>query len=264
MICYGCDNRSVSTADFNNFVVLPGSHYVMELRAPTSHVPIQLQQVSATAMTQLHNNTLSHAHASVDFVLHYVSVQYYADNAEVTFHQKIPVKWKNGIIGKEDRTTLTIVDTPSLEELQYRIRKSLDFSIELKKTNSYSFFFSLASALIWKESTPAPPPPLEKVDYTSLYLKGCSDFPDYLADLLGPDRYLDELAGIEVGHAYPEVEARFKKMYDQAPPRHVDGHDLKLGEHTSEIGGTVVALHQYISPSFLAYYTVDHDAPART
>ena len=262
MICFGCNNRSVSTVDFNNFVVLPGSHYAMELRAPTPHVPvpIQLQQVSATAKTNLHLNTLSHAHASVDFVLQYVSAEYYANNDEIAFHNKIPLKWKNGIIGKVDRATLTIVDTPSLEELQHRIRQALDFSIELKKTNPYSFFFSLASALIWKESTPAPPPPLEKVDYTSLYLKGCSDFPDYLADLLGPDRYLDELAGIEVGHAYPEVEARFKKMYDQAPPRHVDGHDLKLGEHTSEIGGTVVALHQYISPSFLAYYTVDHDA----
>ena len=109
MICYGCDNRSVLTADFNNFVVLPGSHYVMKLRAPTSHVPIQLQQVSATGMTKLHNNTLSHAHAFVDFVLNYVSVKYYADNDEVAFHHKIPEKWKHGIIGKEDRTALTII-----------------------------------------------------------------------------------------------------------------------------------------------------------
>ena len=118
--------------------------------------------------------------------------------------------------------------------------------------------------MIWKESTPDPPPPplekVEKVDYTSIYLNGCSDFPDYLADQLGPDQYLDQLAGIEVGHTNPEVEARFQRMYDQEPPRHVDGHDLKLGEHTTEIGGTVVALHQYLSPAFLGYYTVDHDA----
>ena len=41
MIYYGgCDNRSVSTADINNFVILPGNHYTMELRSPTSHVPI--------------------------------------------------------------------------------------------------------------------------------------------------------------------------------------------------------------------------------
>jgi hypothetical protein len=100
----------------------------------------------------------------------------------------------------------------------------------------------------------------EKIDYEALYLKGCSDFPAFLADLLGPDWYLDHLAGVDVGHYYPEVEARFQKMYDHAPPRHVDCHDLKLGNDSLEIGGTVVAIHQYISPSFLAYYTVDHDA----
>jgi hypothetical protein len=49
-------------------------------------------------------------------------------------------------------------------------------------------------------------------------------------------------------------------MHKQAPPRRVSKHDLMLGKDSLEIGGTVVALHQCVSPSFLSSYTVDHDS----
>ena len=138
--------------------------------------------------------------------------------------------------------------------MQDRIRKSIEFSCAQKKNNPQSKFFTRQSGLAWQ-------PTVEKIDYDALILKGCSDFPAYLQQLLSAkDQYLDELAGVDVGHVHPEVEGRFKKMYKQAPPPRVVGHDLKLGRHNEEIGGTVVALHQYISPKFLAYYTVDHDA----
>jgi hypothetical protein len=42
------------------------------------------------------------------------------------------------------------------------------------------------------------------------------------------------------------------RVHDQPPARHVDGHDLKLGKGSLEMGGAVVAIHQHITPSFLA------------
>jgi hypothetical protein len=109
------------------------------------------------------------------------------------------------------------------------------------------------------------------LDYTQLWAAAppvwwiagkCSAFPDYLHDLLGQHQYLDQLAGVvDLGHPNPDVVARFQQMYDQAPVGHVDKHDLLLGNDNSpEIGGTVLALHQFISPLFLAHYTMDHDA----
>ena len=47
---------------------------------------------------------------------------------------------------------------------------------------------------------------------------------------------------------------------DEAPPRRIQGIDLKVGKESDVVGGSIVALHQYLSPSFLAYYCIDHDA----
>jgi len=259
MICYGRDDLQVSTHDFNNFIVLPGSHFAMELYSSKVRVPIQLQRIPHAMEKQLHLDTLGHAHTTVDFVLDYVAKHYFPGNEDIAyFSSTVPERWKNHIIGKDDnRGKLQIVDVPSLQELQKRIRISLEFSCGQKLISPRSKFFNIASATAWRsEATPA----VHKIDYQDLYLKGCSDFPVHLAGILGSDQYLDHLAGVDVGHAYPEVEARFQKMYDQAPSRHVDGIDLKLGKDSLKIGGTVVAIHQYISPSFLAYYTVDHDS----
>jgi hypothetical protein len=47
---------------------------------------------------------------------------------------------------------------------------------------------------------------------------------------------------------------------EMAPGHGVVGVNLKKGKDSQTIGGTVVTIHQYISPQILAYYTVDHDA----
>ena len=99
----------------------------------------------------------------------------------------------------------------------------------------------------------------ENINYEEIYLRCCSEFPIYFGNLIN-SQYLDEHAGIEVAHSCPQVEAQFQKLMDLAPPPHVEGVDLKIGKDSDKIGGTVIAIHQYLSPKFLAYYTVDHDA----
>jgi hypothetical protein len=261
MLCYGRDDLLVSTKEFNEFAVLPRSHFFMELHSSTVNIPIRFHRVGLTKRKELQLHTLKAAQASVDFVLAYlIRHADFGDKDIAYFHKnrKIPLSWKNGILALPPRAKhLKIVDLPTLEDIQSRICESLEFSCTQKKNNPMSKFFTEESAWAWKTNASNS---AGKIDYQALYLKGCSEFPSYLGELLGPDQYLDQLAGVDVGHLYPEVEARFEKMYMHAPPRRVSKQDLMLGKGSSEIGGTVVALHQYVSPSFLAFYTVDHDS----
>jgi hypothetical protein len=260
MLCYGRDDMHVSTEELNKFAVLPSSQFLMELHTSAVNPPVRFKRVSNADRQELRQDALKGALASVHFVLAHLARHDFADNQDVVYLSKlsIPTNWGNSILGLSTRyPQFTVADVPSLEEVQHRIRMSLEYSLVLRKSNPKARFFTAKSGLAWKTVASAVPPP---IDYQALYLKGCSDFPNYIRDLLGPDQYLDQLAGVDVGTSYPEVEARFQKMYDQSPPRHVDGHDLKLGEFSKEVGGTVVAFHQFISPRFLAYYVVDHDA----
>jgi hypothetical protein len=262
MLCYGRDDQLVSPEAFNEFAVLPRSDYSMELHSSTVNVSNRFHRISPTERKELQLHTLNGAQASVDFVLAYLirhadfahqDIVYFHDNHE------IPRSWKNAILALSRRATLLkIIDAPSLEDLQFRIRASLDFSCAQKIKNGKSQFFCEESGWAWKTNASNA---AETIDYQALYLKGCSEFPAHLAELLGPDQYLDQLAGVvDLGHPNPDVVARFQQMYDQAPARHVDKHDLLLGKDNPEIGGTVLALHQFISPLFLAHYTMDHDA----
>jgi hypothetical protein len=183
----------------------------------------------------MHKETLkhAHAHASVDFVLSHVIEHHFPANEDIAFFSSnsnssnITLAWKNVIIGKGRRASqLDVADIPSLVDLQYCIRVSLEFSCKEKETIFRTWFFTFEiSGKAWWTT-------IEKtIDYQALYLQGCSAFPDYLRDLLGQHQYLDQLAGVvDLGHPNLDVVARFQQMYDQAPVRHVDKHDLLLGK----------------------------------
>jgi hypothetical protein len=172
----------------------------------------------------------------------------------------IPSKWENAILGKLDRSELSIVDLPTLQDLKSRILKAIDFAFIQKLQNTKSRFFSTHSGLAWKE-IPIEEPAVAPLNYHELYLQACSVFPAYLVNLLGDNnQYLDEHAGLKTSQLYPEVEAHFQKLMDIAPARRVVGVNLKKGKDSQTIGGTLVALHQFLSHQFLACYTVDHDA----
>jgi hypothetical protein len=258
MTCYGVDHSPVSIQQFNDFIIRPFSNFEFELSPPrTVPVSICFQSLSKEAQRERHCNTLDHAHATITFVLQHVLKEHYPGQTDLVFlATTLPLSWKNAIINNPHRSQLSVVDIPPLLELEDRIRQSIDFSLTLRITSPRARFFSVLSGSTWQE-TPVIP---EIINYEEIYLQGCSDFPAHLASLLGTDKYLDELAGVDVGHSHPEVEARFQKMYEQAPARHVEGHNLFMGKDGVKVGGTVLALHQYLSPAFLAYFVVDLDA----
>jgi hypothetical protein len=60
---------------------------------------------------------------------------------------------------------------------------------------------------------------------------------------------------------HPQVVKAVSRLLSQAPPPHVEKKYLKIGQgFDAELGGTVIAVHQFLSPEFLAYYLVDHDS----
>jgi hypothetical protein len=107
---------------------------------------------------------------------------------------------------------------------------------------------------------PASDVEVDERNFEDLVLEACSKFPAHLYSLLQEDgHYLDELAGVHIPYFDPMVAARFQAMYYQSPSQHLEGLDLMRGKDSHKLGGTTLALHQYLSPAFLAYYTADQD-----
>jgi hypothetical protein len=147
---------------------------------------------------------------------------------------------------------------PSLEELRLQVEKSISYSFSAKAANPKVHFISPASGVAW---CPASDVEVEEHNFEDLVLEACSKFPAHLSILLQEDgQYLDELACVHIPYFDPMVAARFQSMYDQSPSRHLEGIDLMRGKDSHKLGGTTLALHQYLSPAFLAYYTADQDS----
>ncbi len=256
--CCGGGVTAVSIADFDTCAVAPQTNCNLHLADNKVHLPIQLQRTAFGARKELRANTMKHAQESVKFMLGHAVKEFHCDNKDIEFFMQAPPsqKWLNCIVlGKVERSKTRTANPPSLSDLQHRVLKSLECSVAQKLAHPQAKFFTVESATAWKNAGVG-----NKIDCDRFFIKSCSEFPAYLRDLLGASQHLDELAGVEVGNPHPEAEKRFQAMCDQAPPRHVEGIDLKLGKSNSEIGGTVLAPHQCLSPRFLACCTVDHDS----
>jgi hypothetical protein len=191
----------VSMESFNKFVIQPISHFEFQLAPPASHVPIQLQLVPTDARRILFQNMLARAHLIVDFVLDYTIKQHNdSSNLLALCPNNIPAAWKNAIIGKLDRSELKIVDMPSIIELKIRIQISLDYALDLKRTNVRAHFYTTQSGSAWHQQISLD----DSINISDLYLKACSSFPKILGDLLEQKgTTIDKLAGVEPAGRYP-------------------------------------------------------------
>ena len=257
MICYGRCGCYVNLELFNQHIILPSSGYEFELTPPNTSRLYQFREVDNDTQRRLHTGTLRAAYASVDFVLSDIKNRYPPSDNPIP-ERSTPAIWKNYILGKFDRSSMKILEVPSLQEMETRILKAISYSLDKRATIPNSFFFSSDSAMAWC------PEEAGSDDYRATSLRACSEFPVYLASLLkdSPHDFLDEHAGVILpSQLYPEVEARIKKLMELSPAPHVDGIDLPKGrEQPGTVAGTVIGIHQYLSPRFLAFYTVDHDA----
>jgi hypothetical protein len=256
MSCFGSTETCVSLETFNRFVVQPASNFDIQLAAPSSHVPIQFQMVSVNRKRELHRTTLMHAHASVDFVLDHV-IKLHPGRAAINCYlpNNIPIIWKNSILGKVDKSKVDIIHLPSLDQLQHRIRTSLDVGVAAKQLNTRFHFFSKETGDAWQETATD-----KCFDIDSVYLQACAEFPNYLRSLLDEkSTTLDKLAGVDPSGYYPEVEAIVRDGFDRASTSGIESHDMFLADGLT-LGGTVLALHnECLSAEWLASYLVDTD-----
>lgn len=260
LACTGRLETPVSIDQFNQFVVWPSTNFEFHL-VESSPILFQLHAYSPPTRADLQSDSQRPAHAKVDFALHQ-AVLYHPLRVQIQrFMSKPPPhSWKQAVLGIKPRSALESIDIPSFEELHSRIAKSIEFALCLKHTNIHSKFFSATSGAAW--SLKVEPPIKEYINYEALYLQASSKFSEHLGGLLKDSGlYLDELAGVVDYESYPDVEARIERLMKMSTlgPR-VVGVDLFKSKEKVELGGSVCAIHEYLSPRFLAFYTVDHDA----
>ena len=253
MICHNNLNISVTLNDFNLYVIQPQTDFEFQLGDQPPDVETQFQRIANR--TKSHGKDLSeHAHAKIRFVLRNLQ---HPEQTSIDSYS-VPKTWLNAILGLQGKSTRLLTGVPSLQELHSRIQCSVEYSLK-----SESPYFNVDSGEAWKRQIYDHP--RESIDFDELQLLAMSKFPEYLNSFLGErDLYLDERAGVKVPYYVPEVAARFKALIGDAPPRRVEGIPLKRRSDSpkGEIGGTVVAIHQYLSPAFLAYFTTDQDSCA--
>lgn len=259
LLCTGRIDTPVTIAQFNQFVIWPTTKYQFQLEAFV-HIPIQFHAINSLTRIRLNKDILRHAEAKVAFVHDDVVVHHPQKALFQSFSNKLPGTWKKAILGIKGRSQFKCIDIPSFTELQSRIKISLDFSLSQKANLLNSQIYTTASGGAWSVSSAKM-----EINYEEIYLQSCSEFPAYLESLLKEnDQFLDEHAGVKVPHTYPAVEARFKKLLQLCPDGpHVEALNLMKGKNSHELGGTVCAIHEYLSARFLAYYVVDHDASCK-
>jgi hypothetical protein len=153
MIVYGKhDGAEVTLDHFNKFVMRPRSSNKFELQPTSSTLP---HPINSAARVELNHNTLLLGYEMINVLLNYVTLIHPRRIDLLFFGKKgIPLKWKNGILGKEDRKPLAPLSLPPLFIIQTRIQEAIAFSFLQKIANSSSFFFSQASGISWQPLAP--------------------------------------------------------------------------------------------------------------
>jgi hypothetical protein len=121
---------------------------------------------------------LSQAHATVDLVLKHVIHHHFNNDDFLVSHMpnRVPVVWKNAIIGLLDKSIYTIIDVPLTDKPQFRIRKSLEFAITRKHSKPGAIFLTLETGNAWQDIVDE-----YSFDIQDAYLDGCSKFPAHLS-----------------------------------------------------------------------------------
>ena len=259
MIIYGKqDGAEVTVASFNKFVMRPRSSNKFELRPTTRTVPTP---IDSAARVELNKNILRLGYEMINFLLDYVSSNH-LDRADITVFRNnyLPNKWMNGILGKVDRKTTGPFCLPPMIVVQSRIQVALEYSFLQKLDNPQSVFFSQASGIHWQPS--ASPLFLNEIDYEKITLEAVSLFPKHLERLLlDSKKTLDQLAGITIDVKHRQVGTAVSRLLKLALSPSFKQLDLRTGPALdAALGGTVIAIHQFLSAEFLAYYLVDHDS----
>jgi hypothetical protein len=211
--------------------------------------------VTVDRCAEQEKNKLDLAHSSADFVLAHLVKCHPQFTLTERFVSKIPKQWKNCILGKLDRSSLRTFYVPNLDELKHRITKSLDYGLERKRTTPSSHLFCADTGKAWQK-----PRGNDDFDINAFYLKSCSQFPEYLRNLLQEKgTTLDKLAGVEPSSRHPEIEQVVRDACAAAQTRGVESHDMFLEDGTT-LGGSILALHNgCLSAEWLASYLVDTD-----
>jgi hypothetical protein len=251
--CFGHDAEDVPLELFNSLCFLPSNDWKVSLDfmvgSPSTIQPLPVEPSFSSAHYLLHQkyqlacgiiNTLLisvlESHPEKDFIKGYLP--------------NIGDRWSLSILGLKDRDRKFVV--PSLYEIRRRISLSLDGAVVKKRLHPASNLFSPATGFLWQSLD-------DSFDVNKVYLDVCSAFPKRLEKLLlSSGKTLDQLAGVEVLHPYPIVEAIVRDALSRGRMTGFESVDLKHVD--GSLGGTVFAIHNaHYSVEWIASYLVDAD-----
>jgi hypothetical protein len=251
--------EDVSILKFNELIIQPLTQFKFRL-APVvvpQHCYFELALHDTATTKMLIAASLKIAETVVDHSLSVVLLSHPARHL-LNEYQKVspaPKSWRHAILGKFDRSR-TFLDLPTSSELYSRIIIALDKYVDEKQANSQTKPYTDDQGREWKK----------RIDDEQgchltprqVTLQVCSEFPNHLVQKLG-DQYIDKYFNISSDYANPEVIAQVAGMIKQTSKiKKMEQIDL-MTEDKGELGGTVFALHNYLSPEYVAGYLSSTD-----
>jgi hypothetical protein len=254
--CFGHSKNQVSLEQFNSLCLLPSTNWTTRLDfledSTTTILPSPVDSTFSASnylleqkYTLLGENVvilllnILESHPEREFILEHVP-------------RTIGPLWSLAILGLKKDHNKELAVIPNLEELRRRITLSLHGAVAKKRASPAIKFFSQDNGFMWQALD-------DSFDVNKVYLQVCSAFPARLEKLLlDSGKTLDQLAGVDVSHRYPKVEALVSDALARGQKQGFESVDLKLAD--GSLGGTVFAIHNaHYSVAWIAAYLVDTD-----
>ena len=250
LCCFGHKGGVVSVELFNSLCILPSTDWAIHLVGGSASIQPAFTAMSVAVLEQIKLLTenviilfgdILESHPQSDLI-----------RSNFPRGGLVPSLWVLAILGLKKHDGKSDYKPPTLDELRRRIALSLDASIVKKLDKPASQFFSQDNGFLWQKVD-------DSFDINKVYLSVCSEFPDRLEKLLqASGKTLDQLAGVEVAHRYPKVEALVREALSRGKKHGTESKDLKLED--GSLGGTVFAIHNaHHSVEWIAAYLVDTD-----
>jgi hypothetical protein len=256
--CFGAIGKTVSLEIFNQLVVLPLSHYCVQLEQDSPSGPIAPTcLLPETRDHYLEDFGLTANHNISTVFLELVKNHPRKDEIYLFIPKDgIPLTWSQEIAanGSRNNKYASHDSLPSLAVLRDRIQCTIDRTFEARLSDPSLRFFCKETGAIWQVQSD------DALDINAIILLASSEFKDLLQNLLDDTgQTFDALAGVTPTHNYPEVEEVVRSGFRGAKQKGMESKDLHLEDGT--LGGTVIAMHNegFLSAEWLAAYLVDTD-----
>ncbi len=254
--CYGHSNEEVSLEEFNSLCLLPSANWTSRIDfledSATIILPSPVDSAFSASNYLLEQTCTLLGENVVTLLKNMRDTHPEREFINEHFPRTMCPLWSLVMLGLKKDHNKELAVIPNLEELRRRMSLSLHGAVAKKRAKPASKFFSQENGFLW-QGLDAP------FDANKVCLQVCSAFPSRLEKKL-PDtgKTLDQLAGVDVSHRHPKVEALVSDALARGQKQGFESVDLKLAD--GSLGGAVFAIRNtHCSVAWIAACLVDTD-----